>query len=97
MVLRIRWSWCAVWLLVGQAGVVEGARFVVHGLSVSGGRLVTMHREGRAGDAYLGVAFSEPDLVLILRSAGVPAPALVVDDPSWVEWRGAAAHRWGNR
>ncbi|MEU6346820.1 hypothetical protein ABZ883_38415 [Streptomyces sp. NPDC046977] len=74
---------------------MEEARFVVHGLSVSGGRLVTIHRQGRA-DAYLGVAFSERDLVLILRSAGMPAPDLLVDDPRWVEWRGSGAHRWGS-
>ncbi|WSM88106.1 hypothetical protein OIF68_00980 [Actinacidiphila glaucinigra] len=74
---------------------MEGARFVVHGLSPRGGRLVTMHREGRMEDDYVGTAFSDHDLLLILRSAGLPEPGLVVDDPRWVEWRGAAAHRRG--
>ncbi|MFF7680961.1 hypothetical protein [Actinacidiphila glaucinigra] len=79
----------------GTLDSVEGARFVVHGLSPRGGRLVTMHREGRMEDDYVGTAFSDHDLLLILRSAGLPEPGLVVDDPRWVEWRGAAAHRWG--
>ncbi|MFE0633498.1 hypothetical protein ACFW3D_42045 [Streptomyces sp. NPDC058864] len=73
---------------------MDDARFVVHGLSPRGGRLVTMHREDRMEDDYVGTAFSDHDLLLILRSAGLPDPDLVVDDPRWVEWRGAAAHRW---
>ncbi|MFJ5221146.1 hypothetical protein ACIP98_41855 [Streptomyces sp. NPDC088354] len=72
---------------------MEEARFVVHGLSGSGGRLVTMHRAGRVEDDYLGTAFSEHDLLLILQSAGIREPDLLVDDPRWVEWRGAGAHR----
>ncbi|MDX3078398.1 hypothetical protein [Streptomyces sp. MI02-7b] len=75
---------------------MEDARFVVHDLSGSGGRLVTMHREGRVEDDYVGTAFSEHDLLLILRSSGLMDPDLVVDDPRWVEWRGSAAHRWGS-
>ncbi|MGI5255536.1 hypothetical protein [Actinacidiphila glaucinigra] len=75
---------------------MEDAQFVVHGLSPRGGRPVTMHRGVRVEDDYLGTAFSERDLLLILRSAGIPDPDLVLDDPRWVEWRGAAAHRWEN-
>lgn len=81
--------------LCGTLDIMEGARFVVHGLSPSGGRLVTMHREGRMEDDYVGTAFSDHDLLLILRSAGLPEPGLAVDGPRWVEWRGAEAHRWG--
>ncbi|MEU6346588.1 hypothetical protein ABZ883_37215 [Streptomyces sp. NPDC046977] len=75
---------------------MDDARFVVHGPSPRGGRLVTMYRAGRAEDDYVGTAFSEHDLLLILRSPGLPDPDLVVDDPRWVEWRGATAHRWGS-
>ncbi|MEU6347041.1 hypothetical protein ABZ883_39560 [Streptomyces sp. NPDC046977] len=75
---------------------MDDARFVVHGPSPRGGRLVTMHRADCVEDDYVGTAFSEHDLLLILRSAGLPDPELVVDDPRWVEWQGAAAHRWGS-
>ncbi|MET9880195.1 hypothetical protein ABZZ36_37130 [Actinacidiphila glaucinigra] len=72
---------------------MDEARFVVHGLSPHGGRLVTMHREDRMEDDYVGTAFSEHDLLLILRSAGLPDPDLVVDDPRWVD--GGARLRTG--
>lgn len=70
---------------VVQAGEVDDARFVVHGLSPRGGRSVTMHRAGYAEDDYVGTAFSEHDLLLILRSTGLVDPDLVVDDPRWVD------------
>ncbi|MFB7294053.1 hypothetical protein [Actinacidiphila glaucinigra] len=74
---------------------MEDVRLLVHGLLPRGGRAVTMHRENRLEDDYVGTAFSECDLLSILRSAGLPEPDLVVDDPQWVQWRGAAAHQWG--
>ncbi|MFI8186724.1 hypothetical protein ACIF70_40515 [Actinacidiphila glaucinigra] len=76
---------------------MEQARFVVHEPSACGGRLVTM-RCGQAGEKRLGTAFSDHDLLLILRSAGCADPNLdpALDDPCRVEWRGAAAHHWGS-
>lgn len=57
---------------------------------------MTMHRADHAEGDYVGTAFCEHDLLLILRSVGLPDPDLVVDDPRWVAWHGAAAHQWGS-
>ncbi|MEU0247292.1 hypothetical protein ABZ192_23755 [Streptomyces sp. NPDC006235] len=40
----------------------------------------------------IGVARSDDDLVAFLREAGLPHDEL--DDPLWVEWRGAGPHQW---
>ncbi|WP_406396826.1 hypothetical protein [Streptomyces uncialis] len=53
---------------------------------------IVVHRHGR--DEILGLAFSDHDLVVFLEAAGITDPELVLDDPGWVEWRGADAHQW---
>ncbi|WP_331758184.1 hypothetical protein [[Kitasatospora] papulosa] len=61
---------------------------VVHQLSPSGGRRVTVR--GR----ILGLAYSDDELLVFLEGAGLQDPDLVLDDPAWVEWRGGRAHEW---
>ncbi|MFD6891123.1 hypothetical protein [Streptomyces sp. NPDC059957] len=68
------------------------APIVVHPVSLSGGRQVTMRRRGR--EDVLGVAYSDYDLVVFLEAAGVVSPDNVLDDPQLVQWNGAAAHEW---
>ncbi|MFF0451309.1 hypothetical protein ACFYT4_33900 [Streptomyces sp. NPDC004609] len=71
---------------------MKSAPIVVHRPSPSGGRRVTVSRDGR--DADLGLAFSDHDVIVFLEAAGVVDPETVLDDPGWVEWRGAPAHRF---
>jgi len=71
---------------------VSSAPIVVHRLSKTGGRRVTMDRHGR--DEILGLAHSDHDLVVFLEAAGVVDPDKVLDDPRWVEWRGGRPHQW---
>ncbi|MGW7468446.1 hypothetical protein ACWGJT_28250 [Streptomyces xantholiticus] len=68
------------------------APIVVHRPSLSGGRRVTVHSQGR--DEILGTAYSDHDLVVFLEAGGILDPDRVIDDPSWVEWRGGRAHQW---
>ncbi|MET8538727.1 hypothetical protein ABZV67_45560 [Streptomyces sp. NPDC005065] len=69
---------------------MEGA-LVVHRLSASGGRLVTLRRHGR--ERILGLAHSDHDLIVFLEAAGVVDPESVLDDPRRLEWRGGSAHK----
>ncbi|WP_435280080.1 hypothetical protein [Streptomyces sp. 1222.5] len=71
---------------------MRGAPIVVHELSPTGGRRVTVHRHGH--DAILGTAYSDHDLVRLLRAAGIADPDWVLDDPRWVQWRGDRPHQW---
>ncbi|MEU1458104.1 hypothetical protein [Streptomyces avermitilis] len=71
---------------------MTSAPIVVHRPSLSGGRRVTVHRDGR--DEILGTAYSDHDLVVFLEGAGVADPEAVLDDPQWVEWRGGPAHEF---
>ncbi|MFG3174906.1 hypothetical protein ACGFZC_07485 [[Kitasatospora] papulosa] len=64
------------------------APIVVHRPSSTGGRRVTVR--GR----ILGLAFSDLDLIVFLADAGLLDPDLLLDDSSWVEWRGGRAHEW---
>lgn len=68
------------------------APIVVHRLSPSGGRRVTVRRNGR--DEILGLAHSDRDLIVFLEQAGILDPEPLLDDPVWVEWRGEQAHQW---
>lgn len=68
------------------------APIVVHRASLSGGRRVTVNRNGR--DEILGLAHSDHDLVVFLETAGILDPEQVLDDPRWVEWREGRAHEW---
>ncbi|WP_329557938.1 hypothetical protein OG711_38260 [Streptomyces uncialis] len=58
---------------------MESAPIVVHRPSPSGGRRVSVHRNGR--DEILGLAFSDHDLVVFLEAAGITESGLVLDDP----------------
>jgi hypothetical protein len=68
------------------------APIVVHRLSATGGRRVTVRRGGR--DEILGLAHSDRDLIVFLEQAGILDPESLLDDPLWVEWRGGQAHQW---
>ncbi|WP_435601328.1 hypothetical protein [Streptomyces sp. C10-9-1] len=68
------------------------APIVVHRPSPTGGRRVTVSRGGR--DEILGLAHSDRELMIFLEGAGVLDPELIIDDPSWVEWRGGRPHEW---
>ncbi|MFJ2262998.1 hypothetical protein ACIOKD_32630 [Streptomyces sp. NPDC087844] len=70
------------------------ALIVVHRPAVSGGRRVSVHRDGRA--EILGLAHSDNDLIVFLEAAGLSSPAELLDDPGWVEWRGGRPHEWGS-
>lgn len=65
------------------------APIVVHQLSATGGRRVTVRGQ------ILGLAFGDDDVEEFLRRAGVAEPAEILDDPAWVEWRGGRPHDWG--
>ncbi|MFJ9026207.1 hypothetical protein ACIRPU_40520 [Streptomyces sp. NPDC102259] len=71
---------------------MTSAPIVVHQRSISGGRRVTVHSNGR--DEILGTAYSDHDLVVFLEGAGVADPEAILDDPQWVEWRGGPAHEF---
>ncbi|MDX3852065.1 hypothetical protein [Streptomyces sp. AK02-01A] len=67
---------------------MEGAPIVVHRPSPSGGRRVTVRGQ------IVGLAHDDRDLVEFLRRAGLPDAWDLIDDPTWVEWRGGRAHEW---
>lgn len=71
---------------------MAAAPIVVHRLSATGGRRVTVRRIG--GDEILGLAYSDLDLIVFLEQAGILDPEPLLDDPAWVEWRGGRAHQW---
>lgn len=71
---------------------MEGALVVVHRLSPSGGRLVTLRRQDC--ERVLGVAHSDHDLIVFMEAAGVVDPESVLDDPRRLEWQGGSAHQW---
>jgi hypothetical protein len=64
------------------------APIVVHPPSATGGRRVTARGE------ILGLAHSDHDLVVLLEGAGLPDAEEVLDNPTWVEWRGGAPHEY---
>ncbi|MGW7266192.1 hypothetical protein [Streptomyces sp. NPDC054842] len=66
---------------------------VVHRPSSSGGRRVSVRRDGR--DVDLGLAHSDHDLIVFLEAAGLLDPDEILDDPERVEWRGGLPHEWG--
>ncbi|WP_044378709.1 hypothetical protein [Streptomyces noursei] len=69
----------------------DHAPVVVHRLSASGGRRVTVR------DQILGLAYSDADLAEFLRRAGVADPQAILDDPAWIEWRDGEPHEYGTR
>lgn len=52
-----------------------------------------MSRNGH--DKILGLTHSDHDPVAFLEAAGVIDPEKLIDDPRWLEWRGAAAPMGG--
>lgn len=71
---------------------MEHAPIVVHRISPSGGRRVTLRVQDR--DAALGTAHTDADVIEFLRRAEVPDPDEVVlgGGPALVEWQGDAPH-----
>ncbi|MFB9578051.1 hypothetical protein [Streptomyces yanii] len=67
------------------------APIVVHGLSPSGGRRVTINGQ------VVGPAHDDHDLVEFLPRAGIYDAEHLLDDPYWVEWRDNQAHRGTKR
>ncbi|WP_030900556.1 hypothetical protein [Streptomyces sp. NRRL F-5126] len=67
---------------------MPGAPIVVLRPSGTGGRRVTAHGQ------VLGLAHDDFDLVEFLRRAGLDDAWPLLDNPSWVEWRGGRPHRW---
>ncbi|MEU7377655.1 hypothetical protein [Streptomyces albidoflavus] len=66
------------------------APIVLHAPRGTGGRRMTIRGE------IIGVAYSDADVVEFLRQAGLPdGEDGLLDDPGWVEWRGAPAHEYG--
>ncbi|WEO93090.1 hypothetical protein A6P39_002845 [Streptomyces sp. FXJ1.172] len=68
---------------------MASAPIIVHRPAGTGGRRVTVHRQGR--DEILGIADSDHDLVVFLEGAAIADPEAILDDPQWVEWRGGPA------
>ncbi|MGW1129879.1 hypothetical protein [Streptomyces sp. NPDC002526] len=64
------------------------APIVIHRPSATGGRRVTIRGE------IAGLAHTDPDVIEFLRRAGLPDAEQLLDDPSWVQWRGGRAHRY---
>lgn len=70
---------------------MEHAPIVVHRISPSGGRRVTIRVRGV--DTILGVAARDEDVVEFLRRLGVPDPDdLVYGDSPMIEWQGDGPH-----
>lgn len=65
------------------------APIVVHRPSPTGGRHVTIR------DEIIGLAYDDHDLLEFLRRAGLPDDVeTLLDNPGWVEWRGAPPHQY---
>ncbi|MFD4628419.1 hypothetical protein ACFVYR_00745 [Streptomyces sp. NPDC058284] len=64
------------------------APIVVHRPSPSGGRRVTVRGQ------ILGLAHCDRDVVEFLRRAGLPDAEELLDDRTWVTWRGGRAHHY---
>ncbi|MFF8844838.1 hypothetical protein ACF08N_19315 [Streptomyces sp. NPDC015127] len=60
---------------------------VVHRISPSGGRRVTVR--GR----IMGLAHSDEEVLELVRRSG-EAGAVVLEDPTWVEWTGGRPHQY---
>ncbi|WSQ61234.1 hypothetical protein OG507_31805 [Streptomyces sp. NBC_01217] len=64
------------------------APIVVHGLSPTRGRMVTIN------DEIVGLVYDDQGLIELLRRAGVYDAEQCLDDPQWIEWRGGRAHQY---
>lgn len=69
---------------------MSGSPITVHPPRGGGGRRVT------AREQILGIAYSDGDVVELLRLAGVEdAEDIVASGSALIEWRGAEAHDYG--
>ena len=64
------------------------APIVIHRPSPTGGRRVTIHGQ------IAGLAFDDHDVIEFLRRAGLPDADDLLDQSTWVEWRGGRAHHY---
>lgn len=64
------------------------APIVIHRPSPTGGRRVTIQGQ------IAGLAHNDGDVVEFLRRAGLPDADDLLDQGSWVEWRGGRAHHY---
>lgn len=72
---------------------MEHAPIVVHRISPSGGRRVTIRVAGV--DTVLGVAYDDADVIEFLRRVEVPDPDdLVLGDSALIEWQGDGPHEY---
>ncbi|OKK22241.1 hypothetical protein AMK16_03460 [Streptomyces sp. CB00455] len=70
---------------------MEHAPIVVHPVSASGGRRVTIRIQGH--DTILGVAHSDADVIEFLRRIELPDPdELVLGDSAAIGWKVDAPH-----
>jgi hypothetical protein len=70
---------------------MDHAPIVVHRISPSGGRRVTIRVQGI--DTVLGVAYGDGDVIEFLRRVEVPDPDdLVLGDSTLIEWQGDDPH-----
>lgn len=67
---------------------MASAPIVVHPPLGTSGRRVT------ARGQILGLAHSDADVIEFLRRAGLEDAEGLLDDPSWVKWRGGRAHHY---
>ncbi|MFJ6795362.1 hypothetical protein [Streptomyces sp. NPDC091268] len=73
---------------------MEHAPIVVHRISASGGRRVTIRVRGT--ETPLGLAHSDTDVIEFLRRVEVPEPDEVVlgEESALIEWQGDAPHQY---
>lgn len=69
-------------------GEMSAAPIVIHRLSPTGGRRVTIRGQ------IAGLAYEDQHVVEFLRRAGLPDGVELLDRPEWVEWRGGRAHSY---
>ncbi|MEU6675846.1 hypothetical protein [Streptomyces sp. NPDC046853] len=69
-------------------GRASAAPVTVHPPVGTGGRRITVRGE------ILGLAHSDADVVAFLRDTGLRGAEGLLDDPSWVKWRGGDAHHY---
>ncbi|MEU0127173.1 MULTISPECIES: hypothetical protein [unclassified Streptomyces] len=71
---------------------MTNAPIVIHSPNPSGGRLVTVHINGR--EERLGIAHNDQELIAFLADAGLEDPERVLDSRALITWEGTAAHRY---
>ncbi|MFD7780754.1 hypothetical protein [Streptomyces sp. NPDC059753] len=64
------------------------ARIIVHPPIGTGGRRVTVRGQ------IFGLAYTDGDVLEFLRCVGLPDAEELLDNPTWVKWRGGRAHHY---